>query len=288
MIPLAQFLSEFDEGGDVFIPLPSAGRKPATPASEAQFERLEIVPGEAAAKPQASAAQHAIVPAIEDMSDEPAQMSPSHFGATHNDRFDAEEAGELHAAGTQEPIVPLNIDAMLEEAAETARQEATAKALETMQAEIDSAVEAAREEERSRAETERAEAMIAARAEWAQSEGEQFGNSVRDRLDRIEMIVKASFASILRPLATKARDRQSVLELVDTVDLLLGDGQALSLNATGPADLLEALGEALGHRRSMLSMTPDEKAPEVRLVCNHTVVETRLMGWRTALEEALS
>ena len=100
--------------------------------------------------------------------------------------------------------------------------------------------------------------------------------------------MRASLSSVLKPIALDARRRQTVLELADAVHMLIGDGQALSIRVSGPADLLEALEEALGKRKAFIVCEPDPDMVEVRIECDQTVVETRLMGWRTALEEALA
>ena len=155
-------------------------------------------------------------------------------------------------------------------------------------AEAEAEAAAALNEARETAEAAKAAAVEAARDEWAGEEGEQMGALLTDRLDRIETIVRASLSSVLKPIALDARRRQTVLELADAVHMLIGDGKALNIRVTGPADLLEALEQALGKRKAFIVCEPDPDMVEVKIECDQTVVETRLMGWRTALEEALA
>lgn len=157
-----------------------------------------------------------------------------------------------------------------------------------LQAETEAAIEAARAEEREQAEAAQSAAIEAARAEWAAAEGERLAALLSDRLDRIETVVRTTLASVLRPIAVNTRRRQSILELADATRMLIGDGKALSVRATGPADLLTALGDALGKGSDFVTWQSDETLVDVRIECDQTVIESRLQGWRAALEEALA
>ncbi|WP_206455304.1 hypothetical protein [Aurantimonas marina] len=157
-----------------------------------------------------------------------------------------------------------------------------------LQAEMEGAIEAARAEEREQAEAAQSAAIEAARAEWAMAEGERLAALLSDRLDRIETAVRTTLASVLRPIAVNTRRRQSVLELADATRMLIGDGKALSVRATGPADLIAALGDVLKTDGDFVTWQSDENMVDVRIECDQTVIETRLQDWRAALEEALA
>ena len=81
---------------------------------------------------------------------------------------------------------------------------------------------------------------------------------------------------------------RSAAELVETVAALTFDGRALGLKASGSTDLLEALEAALGARASLVSFEPVDGEADVRIVCDQTVIETRLADWRSAFEKALA
>ena len=108
--------------------------------------------------------------------------------------------------------------------------------------------------------------------------------SARPDRDRL----RTSLSSVLKPVAFDARRRQTVLELADAVAHADRDGKALSLHATGPADLLERLAQALGQAQASSVVEPDDDVVDVRIDCDQTIVESRLRSWRTALEEALA
>ena len=292
MIPLAQCLAEFD--ADEGIPF-GGKSEPVTGTSGAPrpmvFETLKLVePAPSKARPAVSSPIHPIEDAVRAV-----LMQRGGQAVRSEAPLDPEAAGSAADAGPQsaaepEPAVAPRVDheAQLAEAVAAARAEEAARVRETVDAEIAAAVEEARAEERQNHEVELDMALALARDEWATNQGAHLATCLFERMDRVEAIVRASLASVLRPLATDARRRQSVLELADAAHLLIGDGRALSLKASGPADLLEALSEALGARREMVTCSPDETVGDLRIVCDDTVVETRLKGWRTALEEALS
>ena len=60
------------------------------------------------------------------------------------------------------------------------------------------------------------------------------------------------------------------------------------MKASGSADLLDALEAALGARAGLVSFEPVDGEPDVRIVCDQTVIQTRLADWRTAFEKALA
>ncbi|MEX6504977.1 hypothetical protein [Jiella sp. M17.18] len=282
MIPLAQYLTEFEDKQKA--PFQGSQRPPkAKKARPAPFEHLTLVadretPREdapnlrsASAIPQMAVDGEALAFDSSDLSgDGTLDLSPEDgdggFGAlTEEDLDAAREAGR-------------------EEGREEGREAALAEGAEETRRAVAEAVAA----ERARAAKEQAEAIEAARAEWLAGDGERLGRTVADRLDRIESAVRISFASVLKPLALDARKRQTMLELAGAVGSLALDGEALSLHATGPSDLVEAFKTALEGRSAFVTFEVDEAACDVRITCDQTTLETRLAGWRTALEEALS
>ena len=290
MIPLAQCLAEFDDDDGTPFDGRSGGSSSRTEAPRAMvFESLKLVePVQAEARRPVSSPIHPIEEAVRAVLMQRGGHARRSETLAEDERA-ASGIEELAPAIAELPFVPeIDHEARLLEAVASARLDEAARVRETVDAEIVAAVAAARAEERQSHEVELDMALAMARDEWAINQGTHLATCLFERMDRVEAIVRASLASVLRPLATDARRRQSVLELADAAHLLIGDGRAVSLKATGPADLLEALGEALGARRDMVTFAPDETAGEWRIECDDTVVETRLKGWHKALEEALS
>lgn len=300
MIPLAQYLTEFEEQDGV----PFGGRRSRTPRPRRQrqpdFEHLmqvanhafdpeptsEVVPFPLSALPEmelpATAWEIAEVPEAEDR----LALAPAF------DAFDAQDASVDQEAAEEpeelEALEPIEPAPSQDELLEAAREEGRAEGRAAAEAEHEAALTEAVRAERERADAAHAVALDAARAEWVAAEGERLAGLFDERLDRIEAVVRTSLSSVLRPIALGARRRQTVMELAGAVRTLTLDGQALTVRASGPADLLDALAAQLGSGSAMVAFTPDEDSVEVRIECDQTVIETRLAGWRTALEEALA
>ncbi|RFC62545.1 hypothetical protein DYI37_14935 [Fulvimarina endophytica] len=178
------------------------------------------------------------------------------------------------------------------EALEKARREAydqgRAEAAAEAEAVLEAAVEAAREEEREAAAARQAEAIEAARAEWALSEGQEIGKRLTEQTERLAGAMRMTYSSVLRPIAINARQRQSIDDLVTAIAVAAFDGQAMSVRATGSADLLEGLELALGAQASHVTFEPVEGEADARIEIGQTVLQSRLGEWRAALETALS
>ncbi|NDV85738.1 hypothetical protein GTW51_03380 [Aurantimonas aggregata] len=287
MIPLAQYLTEFDEQDGT----PFAGRKSPAPhprrPRQPEFEHLmlvasrafdpdpsaDIVPFPLIALPEMALPEDAATTARKAVP-APARAEPADADAGQDEGPD--EAAAVVAGPSQEELL------------EAAREEARAEARAAAEAEHQAALAEALRAEREKAAAEQAAALEAARAEWAKSEGERLAGLFDERLDRIETVVHSSLASVLRPIALDARRRQTVMELAGAVRTLTLDGAPLKVRASGPADLLDALAAQLGSGSAMVAFTPDKDGVDVRIECDQTVIETRLAGWRTALEEALA
>ncbi|MEC5323448.1 hypothetical protein [Aurantimonas sp. A3-2-R12] len=279
MLPLAHYLPEFD--ADDGMPFESLA--PVNRSSKPTFEHPILVASRDVETGTAVPVISSPIPEIVEVDevDElvlPEAGMPDLTGEAHWPATDMPESLDFGDGTDALPDLDADVDGA--EEPDDGRL--------ALQAEMDAAIEAARAEERELAEAAQSAAIEAARAEWATAEGERLATLLSGRLDRIEMVVRTTLASVLRPIAVNTRRRQSVLELADATRMLIGDGKALSVRATGPADLLTALDEALGTGRDFVTWQSDETLVDVRIECDQTVIESRLHGWRAALEEALA
>ena len=281
MISLADYLTEFpEESGKPFKGLAAAKPKAQ---NKPHFEHLTLV---SAGVPQTDKARKPIpqsLEAIPEMGNGDEALEDVTFDAA-DFGFDSEPAFE---AELPEIILPQlsdeDIEAARAEGHEAGRLEALAEAEERMEVGIAEALAA----ERERAAVEMAEAVEAARIAALAEEGGRLGELVTDKLDRIETALRTSFASVLKPIAIDLRTRQTVDELAASVATLSLDGRSLSLQAFGPAALLDAFAEALGPRRGFVAFEADDNASDIRITCDQTTLETRLADWKQALEETL-
>ncbi|MBB4002495.1 hypothetical protein [Aurantimonas endophytica] len=292
MIPLAQYLPEFEEQDGT----PFAGRRSAAPRPRRQrqpdFEQLMMVASHAFDPDPASAVVPFPLMALPEMDapEDASEISEAEAGTARSGSsdIDAEPAADTEAGEMLEGSAEIVAGPSHEELLAAAREEARVQARAEAEAEHQLALAEAVRMERERAEADSAAALATARAEWAAAEGERLAGLFDERLDRIESVVRSSLSSVLRPIALAARRRQTVMELAGAVRTLTLDGAALTVRASGPADLLDALAAQLGSGSAMVAFTPDEDRVDVRIECDQTVIETRLAGWRTALEEALA
>ena len=299
MIPLAQYLTERDgDSGTGFQDLgqraPKRAAKPKTAAFKAvgggsgrkadknEFQSIPTAGRGRPAEPRRERAEASDMDAAALF----AQMEDELRSRAGQDkpRQDARALqNELRASAPG--IDPAKaLDRAREAAYERGREEALAEA----EAERDAAVAAAIEAEREAAAERQAEALAAARAEWCETESSQLAEALSEQTDRLAAALKVTLTSVLKPVALGARRRQTIAELVETVGALSFDGRALGLKASGSADLLDALEAALGARAGLVSFEPVDGEPDVRIVCDQTVIQTRLADWRTAFEKALA
>ncbi|MBO0661248.1 hypothetical protein LQ948_01565 [Jiella sp. MQZ9-1] len=278
MISLAQYLTEFPEESD--RPFQSLKAAKPKPEKKPSFEHLTLV-SDAPAKTKKKKSVPLQFEAIPEMGEAEAALDEVDFDAA-DFGFDADMATvDLTAAATT--ITEADLDAARAEGQEAGRAEALTEA----EARVAVAVAEAVAAERARAEAEKAEAVNATRLEVLAEEGNQLGAMVIDKLERIEAALRTSLASVLKPIAIDARIRQTVEDLAAAVAVLSLDGRALSLQAIGPALLLDAFAEALGERRGFVAFEANETMTDIRIECDQTTLETRLADWKNALEEAL-
>ncbi|MBO0903579.1 hypothetical protein [Jiella sonneratiae] len=282
MISLADYLTEFPEAGDEhFQSLTPAKPKPQKKPS---FEHLTLVSDALPAQKRRSKPVPEHLEAIPEMGEaEKALDDVSFDGADFG--FDAEQA-----AAPQE--IAFALPQLTEEDVEAARAEGReagrAEAFEEAEARIEAAVEAALQAERARAAAHEAEAVEAARLEALGEEGGRLAELLTDKLERIETALSTSLAGVLKPIALDVRTRQTIGDLATAVATMSLDGRSLSLEAVGPAALLDAFAEALGPRRGFVAFEADENLSDIRISCDQTTLETRLADWKRALEEALT
>lgn len=282
MISLADYLTEFPEESD--RPFQSLKTAKPTPQKKPSFEHLTLVADGLPVKkrPIKKVPEH--LEAIPEIGDEAKALENVDFDAA-DFGFDPAPVEGLHEA--ELPALP----SLTEEDVEAARADGHAagrrEALAEVESRVEVAVAAALTAERQRAAAATAEAVEAARRDALAEEGGRLGELVSDKLDRIETAMRTSFASVLKPIAIDVRSRQTVEELAGAVATLSLDGRALSLEAVGPATLLDAFAEALGPRRGFVAFEADESLSDIRISCDQTTLETRLADWKRALEEAL-
>jgi hypothetical protein len=136
------------------------------------------------------------------------------------------------------------------------------------------------EAERARAKFE-AE-LAEARSQWAATEGARLA----DELRRLEARLGAGIVDVLTPLLPELARAKVLDDLVAAVSTLLTPGAHPLLQVTGPVDLLDALRDKLGEMAAAVEYWP-AAGPEIRIIADHTTIETALGVWLERLRETL-
>ncbi|NJO34038.1 MAG: hypothetical protein HC869_13745 [Rhodospirillales bacterium] len=92
-------------------------------------------------------------------------------------------------------------------------------------------------------------------------------------------------ARILKPFLATELHRQAVAELQVSLGTLMAADQGISLDISGPADVLEALRQQLSGKAVRVTYTPSDDC-DVRIVAGPATLETCLKSWMAKLDEA--
>jgi hypothetical protein len=159
--------------------------------------------------------------------------------------------------------------------------EAFARGIDDGRAAAESEFEAKLEEQRA----EFAEQLATARQEWAAGAGEELANRLLAAVQEFEKRVAETTARILKPFLSVELHRQAVAELQASLGTLMATNQGVSLDISGPADVLEALRQQLSGKVASVTYTPSDDC-DVRIVAGPATLETCLKTWMTKLDEA--
>lgn len=159
--------------------------------------------------------------------------------------------------------------------------EAFARGIDDGRAAAESEFEAKLEEQKA----EFAAQLAAERLGWAAATGEELANRVLAAVQEFEGRVADTTARILKPFLAAGLHHQAIEELKASLDMLMATDSGVSIAISGPADVLEALRGSLAGKAATFSYTPSDDC-DVRIVAGQAVLETRLKGWMTKLDEA--
>lgn len=170
----------------------------------------------------------------------------------------------------------------LHEAEEAGFARGRAQALSETLAEAEARVAAAREEALEQARAEHAEALAAAREEWAQAEGAELAQALSRGLAAIEAEIAGKTARVLRPFLREAVRDKAVAALCETLRDLLRSGPSATLRMSGPEDLLDAVMRRIAGFEGKIAISVVD-APDIRVVCDETTIETQVALWARSL-----
>lgn len=146
--------------------------------------------------------------------------------------------------------------------------------------------EAARDYEQKLAEQQSAfEAQLSReRQAWIADTGERLAGQLTTGLADLARSQADTTVQLLEPfLAARIRE-QALAEIRANLEVLLAKNDIVTIDVSGPEDLLEELRERLSGTAATVSYTPGSAA-DVRIAVDQTVFETRIADWLAALRE---
>jgi hypothetical protein len=117
---------------------------------------------------------------------------------------------------------------------------------------------------------------------WANREAEKLAEMFATAIQEIETNIANVTARILKPYLAESAHRQAIAELFEALETLIGKDQGVTLEISGPEDLLQLIREKLRDRNVAALFSPAHNV-DVRVVAGQTILETSLGAWMDKL-----
>ncbi len=168
-----------------------------------------------------------------------------------------------------------------EEATETHEdmsQQAADRALEQGRAEAAAEYEEALAAAQTSAQEQIESRLASAREEWVEAEGARLADRLDSGLTQLQDMIAGKAAAILNDLVRPALREKMLGELLQSIETLTRQDQAMILRIEGSADLLESIRKHLAGRVRSLDLVETEGA-DVRVIAQDTLIESHLGQW---------
>lgn len=159
---------------------------------------------------------------------------------------------------------------------EAARRQGEAEGREA--ARLEHAAELQREQEKFEAR------LVEMRQAWTEEQSAVLSHAIGEGLGRIEATIADAVARLIEPLIVAGAREAALAGLKQTLEHLLAKSPAANIRIQGPDDLLAALRDRLGDRKS-IAYAPGAGC-DVLVETDNTLIETRLAAWMAHLQEA--
>lgn len=125
------------------------------------------------------------------------------------------------------------------------------------------------------------------RKAWVETEAKQLAEALATGFAGLEASLADKVALALTPIVGEALRQRAVDELSRTVAALLSGEAHATLEVHAPADVLESLGQQLTGAAAAVRLVP-APGPDVRVLADETVIETRIGAWGEQLGIAIN
>ena len=123
------------------------------------------------------------------------------------------------------------------------------------------------------------------RERWVADEGGRLSTLIGTSLEGIGTRVAEQVARILKPFLREQVRQRSMTELVATLDALLMKGEYSKITVSGPEDLVGVVKTHLEARADGIAFLVSERACDISVTADETILETRIGSWLKAIDE---
>ena len=129
-----------------------------------------------------------------------------------------------------------------------------------------------------------AEQLVRERQAWIESEGTSLSKDLARGLEAVEDRIAGTLSRVLQPLLEENVRSRAIGELRALLRELARDGEAVRLNGSVPAGMLEVLQDR-ERCPEFAAARLDEGGCEIRLTIDEAVVESRMGAWMSGLNK---
>jgi hypothetical protein len=119
--------------------------------------------------------------------------------------------------------------------------------------------------------------IVDARRTWSEAQGAALAQQFENAVLALKDDIAGTVAKILSPLVSQKLADEALSKLLHEIEKLLSSEDAIHLKISGPADLVFELRKHIPSNAAVTVLAGDR--PEVTVMANKTVIETRLSEW---------
>lgn len=127
------------------------------------------------------------------------------------------------------------------------------------------------------------QSIAAAREAWTKETGSRMAALIGDAVVEMENRLAEAVELVLRPFLAQAVRAQAIEQLRAVIQDLVGNNPGLSLEVSGPEDLLQAVREYLPPSVAAVSFVAND-AVDVQIKAGASLLETRIAAWMKTCE----
>lgn len=125
--------------------------------------------------------------------------------------------------------------------------------------------------------------LVAARKAWADEAGPRIATQITDAVGSMEDRIAAAVERVLKPFLAQAARDNAVARLREIMQDLIAGNPAMSVEVTGPEDLLAAVRASLAESIPNATYAVNDTM-DIQIKAGASVLETRIAAWLECCE----